>query len=83
MILKNKFGKTRVGKVLNTVLTIADNAVLAGAVSNYVNKDEDAPEGVINWPRLVGQAAVLILAIGLLRGCISIDDFGAAVEAVK
>jgi hypothetical protein len=81
MILKNR--KTKAGKFANTVLTFADNLFLAGAISNTVSNDEDAPEGVINWPRLIAQAAVLILAIGLLRGCISIDDFGAAVEAVK
>lgn len=53
-------------KVKNNIKKFADQALLAGAVSNYEENTQDNPKGKIDWVKLVGQLTPLVTALTAL-----------------
>lgn len=64
-----KFFATKIGKIVNTVLRIGDNAVLGGVITNITEARPDSPKGHFDWWRffrvVIPATIPVILLIGL------------------
>lgn len=75
--MKKPFKNTKVGKALTFVAKVADNAVLAGAVTNVLEEaklgEKVSPKGSIDFAKLIGAAVPLVLVLALLFGVIDLE----------
>lgn len=75
--MNKPFKSTKLGKALTFVAKVADNAVLAGAVTNVLEEsklgEKVSPKGSVDWSKLIGAAIPILLILGLLFGVIDLE----------
>ena len=75
--MKKPFKNTKVGKALTFVAKVADNAVLAGAVTNVLEEskmgDKVVPKGSMDFGKLLGSLVPILLIVALLLGKIDLE----------
>lgn len=85
--MKKPFKNTKVGKALTFVAKVADNAVLAGAVTNVL---EDAklgasvsPKGSLDIAKILGASIPILLILALIFGAIDLETLKELLSLTK
>lgn len=75
--MKKPFKNTKVGKALTFVAKVADNAILAGAVTNVLEESKlgnsVSHKGSIDIAKILGASIPILLIMGLLLGVIDLQ----------